>query len=64
MTADEDGKCGAAEGWEKCALDTNECDREQIYSIVEYQGSFVREITNSKSFYKNGNGAFIYECFR
>ena len=56
------GNCGSVEGWGDCSGDLSKCDEDQIYAITEYQGSFMRHMSNSKAFNKNGNGAFIYEC--
>ena len=57
------GQCSAAPGFEACGGDVTECDAEQIYSVVEYQGSFVRLLTNAQGYQKADSGAFIYPCF-
>ncbi|GMH76033.1 hypothetical protein TrST_g9430 [Triparma strigata] len=57
------GLCSAAEGFEDCGGNVENCDDEQIYSVVEYQGSFVRLLTNTAGYKKENSGAFIYPCF-
>jgi hypothetical protein len=56
------GNCGTAAGYEDCGGNPAACSPEQIYSVIEYQSAFVRTMTNADTFWKETNGAFIYEC--
>jgi len=67
----EDGalSCGGTKGWENCSalwlydLDQH-CTQDQIYSLTEWQGSFMRYISESgETFKRNGNGAFLHQCY-
>ena len=61
--------CGAARDYENCTKiwgdrPLNEhCSRTQMYTLVEYQGSFMRKISTKKAWTKPNNGAFLYQCF-
>ena len=61
--------CGAARDYENCTkiwgdrpLDKY-CSRTQMYTLIEYQGSFMRKISTKKAWTKLNNGAFLYQCF-
>ncbi|GMI44578.1 hypothetical protein TrCOL_g9356 [Triparma columacea] len=57
------GNCGSADGWEECAVAPENCGAEEIYGVVEYQGSFIRLLTGTQGYQNDHSGAFIYECF-
>ena len=59
----DNGYCNRVPGFESCSGDPRTCTDSQIYSITEYQGSFVRSLTRSDTYGLDGNGAFVYECF-
>jgi len=56
------GLCSTEPGWEDCGGDPSQCSSEQMYAITEYQSSFIRTMTNAATYWKAGNGAFVYEC--
>ena len=61
--------CGTARDYENCTKIWKDrplrahCSKEQMYTLIEYQGSFMRKISTKRAFSKLNNGAFLYQCF-
>ena len=61
--------CGSAADYQNCTKIwgdrplSSHCSRDQMYTLIEYQGSFMRKISTKPTFSKPQNGAFLYQCF-
>ena len=61
--------CGSAAGYQNCTKIWGDrplnahCSRDQMYTLIEYQGSFMRKISTKRTFGKLNTGAFLYQCF-
>ena len=61
--------CGSAADYQNCTKIWGDrplnahCSRDQMYTLIEYQGSFMRKISTKRTFGKLNTGAFLYQCF-
>ena len=56
------GNCSAATGWKECSSNPENCNTKQMITMNQYMKDFQSIISDTETYVRNGNGAFIHSC--